>query len=139
MNFQNYIDFANGNPVCFLATQDGNQPRVRAMFFCFADETGFYLQSGTMKNLYTQIKRNPNIELCFYNPEEGNKMMRVSGKAEFVDDLKIRTKVLDDRPFLKPHIKTADNSEFIVFRIAHGSTHFWTMENNLLPKETIDF
>lgn len=138
MDINDCIRFANDNPVCHLATADGDQPRVRAMLFCFADDSGFYLQSGRMKDLYGQIRENPKIEICFYNQKE-NRMMRVTGTVEFVDDPKIRTRILDDRDFLKPWVKTADNPDFIVFRISRGSACFWTMETNLEPKEFILF
>ena len=37
--------FANKNPVTYIATTDGDQPRVRAFAMWFADETGFYYLS----------------------------------------------------------------------------------------------
>jgi pyridoxamine 5'-phosphate oxidase len=42
MTIQDAIRFANENPVCFLATVEKDQPRVRALAFWYADETGFY-------------------------------------------------------------------------------------------------
>ncbi len=45
------IDFANDTNFCFLATNDEDQPRVRALAFWFADENGFYFQTAD-KNLF---------------------------------------------------------------------------------------
>jgi uncharacterized pyridoxamine 5'-phosphate oxidase family protein len=66
-------------------------------------------------------------------------MLRISGAIEFVDDIKLKEKVLVDRPFLKSFGLTAQSPDLIIFRIAHGKAHFWTMENNLKPKEIIEF
>jgi pyridoxamine 5'-phosphate oxidase len=139
-NIQDCIRFTNENKVCYLATVEGDQPRVRALGFWFADETGFYFQTGSVKAFYKQILKNPKVEACFYR-QEGmiGTMLRVDGKAEFIDDKKLKEKVLGERPFLKEFGLTVDSPGLIIFRIAHGQAHFWTMENNLKPKEIISF
>jgi uncharacterized pyridoxamine 5'-phosphate oxidase family protein len=43
-DYQDCIKFANENPVCYIATMDGDQPRVRGFLMWFADEKGFYFQ-----------------------------------------------------------------------------------------------
>jgi pyridoxamine 5'-phosphate oxidase len=140
MNKQACIDFANKIPICYLATTEGDQPRVRALGFWFADETGFYFQTGDVKALYDQLKINPKVEVCFYKHENSTgTMLRVSGEIEFIDDKKLKEKVLIDRPFLKSFGLTIDNPGLIIFRIANGHAHFWTMENNLKPKGFINF
>jgi len=55
MNIQEYIQFANQNPVCFLATMDGNQPRVRTVLLVKADETGFYFDLLSSKKMVKQL------------------------------------------------------------------------------------
>lgn len=57
MNFENCITFANENPASFVATVDENgQPRVRGFLMWYADKTGFYFHTGTMKPVYKQLK-----------------------------------------------------------------------------------
>jgi uncharacterized pyridoxamine 5'-phosphate oxidase family protein len=140
MNLQDCIKFTNENPICYLATVENDQPRVRAIGFWFADETGFYFQTSTTKEFTHQLIKNPNTEVCFYR-QEGiiGTMLRISGKVEFVDDLKLREKVLEDRQFLKSFGITINSPALVLFRIAHGEAHFWTMENNMKPKEYIEF
>lgn len=134
------IKFANENYLCFLATTEGDQPRVRALGFWFADESGFYFQTGSMKEIPAQLENNPHAEVCFYH-QEGmiGTMLRIAGKTEFVNDVKLKEKALQDRPFLKNLGMSAESPELILFRIAHGEAHFWKMENNLKPKEIIKF
>ena len=140
MDIFDCIKFANENPVCYLATADHDQPRVRALGFWFADETGFYFQTSTTKEFPHQLKKNPKTEICFYKHESMiGTMLRISGKAEFLDDVNLRIKALNDRPFLKSYGVTVDSPKLVIFRIAHGEAHFWTMENNLKPKEFIEF
>lgn len=66
-------------------------------------------------------------------------MMRVAGEVEFINDRAMKEKALIDRPFLKDFGITPDSPQLIIFRIAHGTAHFWTMENNFKPKEYINF
>ncbi len=140
MNINDCIDFANENKVCFLATTEGDQPRVRALGFWFADETGFYFQTGSIKTMYKQLIVNPKVEACFYH-HDGliSTMLRVAGEIEFISDYKLKEKVLLERPFLKEFGLTIESPGLILFKIAHGEAHFWTMENNLKPKEMIKF
>ncbi len=137
---QDCIQFTNENPMCYLATVEGDQPRVRALGFWFADETGFYFQTASMKEIPHQLEKNPNTEACFYKHEGMiGTMLRVAGKVDFITDRALKEKALTDRPFLKSFGLTAESPELIIFRIAHGEAHFWTMEDNLKPKEIIRF
>ena len=139
MNIQDCIKFTNENRVCYLATVENNQPRVRALGFWFADETGFYFQASWSKEFPNQLKNNPKTEVCFYKQDGmiGN-MLRISGEVEFVDDIQLREKAFIDRPFLKSFGLTVDSPSLVFFRISHGQAYFWTMENNLKPKEYIN-
>ncbi len=140
MNKKDCIRFTNENRVCYLATVEGDQPRVRALGFWFADETGFYFQTGSIKEMYSQLKNNPKTEVCFYKQDKQlGTMLRIAGNAEFIDDKGLKEKILEERPFLKDFGLTSDSPGLIIFRIPHGEAHFWTMENNLKPKEIISF
>jgi len=140
MKTQDCIVFANENPICYLATSVNNQPHVRALGFWFADESGFYFQTGAIKEFFFQLKKNPKTEVCFYKHEGMiGKMLRIEGEVEFINDKLLKEKVINDRPFLKEFGLTANSPDLIIFRIAHGKAHFWTMENNMKPKEIIEF
>jgi len=140
MILQDCIKFTNENTVCYLATVETDQPRVRALGFWFADETGFYFQTGAIKEFPNQLRNNPKTEVCFYHHEGiiGN-MLRIAGEVEFLTDRSLKEKALNDRPFLKDMGLNADSPGLIIFRIAHGQAYFWTMESNMKPKEYIEF
>jgi pyridoxamine 5'-phosphate oxidase len=136
------IDFTNEVKLCYLATTDKDQPGVRALGFWFADETGFYFQTGDVKEFYHQLKENPKTEVCFFKsmPDKiPGMMLRITGEVEFLNDKNLKEKVLIERPFLKNFGFTSDSPGLIIFRIAHGKAHFWTMETNLKAKEIINF
>jgi len=138
VDFSDCIGFATQNPVTYIATNDGDQPRVRAFAMWFADRSGFYYHTGTPKSVYRQLKKNPKVELCFYAPSAGGagRMMRVSGKVEFLQDTLLEARLFKDRPWLNDLMKTApDDARVAIFRIAHGEAYFWTMENNMREHE----
>jgi pyridoxamine 5'-phosphate oxidase len=139
MNFQDCVKFANEHRICFVATTEGNQPRVRALGMWFADEKGFYFQTESVKAISKQLKENNRVELCFHAPDVGpgpGTMLRVYGKVEFVNDLALKTKVLADRPFLKgAGVKGPEDPLLVIFRIHSGEAYFWTIANNMKEAE----
>jgi pyridoxamine 5'-phosphate oxidase len=126
--------FANENPVCYVATEDGDWPRVRAFRMWFADETGFYFHTGSTKSVFKQLLSNPRIEVCFCTPNFG-KMMRVTGKAEFLDSIALKKRLVEERTFLKAIVKGPDDPLLTIFRIPSGEAHFWTMAENMRELE----
>jgi len=133
------IQFANDNEVCYIATMDGDQPRVRAFAMWFADETGFYFHTGQTKAVWSQLQANPKVEVCHYasSPTPGRStMMRVAGTVESLDDIELKRRLFEERPFLK-EIGTGRPEDPLVqvFRIASGEARFWTMGDNLREDE----
>ncbi len=129
MDFKECIDFANANKTCYLATVDGDQPRVRALGMHYADETGFYFNTENTKALAKQLEKNQKVEVCFF--AEG-KMLRVSGKVEFIDDMAIRKRFFDERPFLKDAgVKSPEDPFLMVFALRKGEAFIWTFADNL--------
>jgi len=129
MDFQDYIEFATENSVCFLATADGDQPRVRTWLLWFADESGFYFVAFSPKEVTKQLEKNPKVELCFYNnaadPKDW-KQMRVTGEIEFLDEEEIIEKAHEARSFLEPITGYSVKPILRPFRISTGEAHFWT-------------
>jgi uncharacterized pyridoxamine 5'-phosphate oxidase family protein len=130
MDFQEYIKFANENPVCYLATAEGDQPRVRPMAILFADDKGFYFQTSSVKSLCKELQNNKKVDLCFYAPGtvQKDKVLRVSGKVEFVNDMKLKEKTIAERPYLKETgMKGPEDPRLVIFRVYTGEAYFWTM------------
>jgi pyridoxamine 5'-phosphate oxidase len=131
MGLKEYADFANENKACYLATVEGDQPRVRCLSMWYADETGFYFQAQTVKALIKQLEKNPKIEIYFCT-KDFSKAMRVSGKAKAVDDLKMKAKCIEERPFVKNFgITEPDNPLLAVFHVYTGEAYFWTFADSM--------
>ncbi|MCU0847731.1 MAG: LytTR family transcriptional regulator DNA-binding domain-containing protein [Spirochaetes bacterium] len=117
-------EFANQNPVCFMATIDKVSPRVRGLLLWFADETGFYFWTDVSKDLFRQLKANPRVEICFYMKGKtfaGTRTLRISGKAEFIDDGDLLSRLYEQRGYLKKMARSV-----VVFRISSGKAVLWT-------------
>ncbi len=130
MQLSECIEFAKQHPAAGIATVEGNQPRVRVFMLWRADETGFYFQTCRYKEVCEQLAANPQVEICFFNaaPELGDmKTLRVTGEAEVLDDLEKKTQLLEEWPFLVPVHQGPENPDFVLFRVAHGEGHFWSM------------
>jgi uncharacterized pyridoxamine 5'-phosphate oxidase family protein len=138
MNVDDCLKFANQNPGSYLATVEGNQPRVRGMLMWKAIVAGTATLAIATKDLYLQLKANSKVELCFFDAKSKNMdQMRVTGQAEIVEDMKIREQLVEARPFLKQMGAGADSPKLIVFRVVKCTATFWTWATNLAPKEYI--
>ena len=138
MNFQECIQFASENPLCYVATVDGDQPHVRALLMWYADENGFYFSTMTPKRFWEQMENNPKVELCFYNNAAdlmAAKMMRVTGCVELLRDSALNTKVVEERAFLEDLAGQPIEPVMEVFRVANGEAVFWTMSDILKERE----
>jgi len=130
MDFKECVQFATANPVCYLATTDGDQPHVRALLMWFADETGFYFLTMSPKAFSKQLKANPKLEVCFYNNPptlQTAKMLRVTGKGEFLTDPALLKRGYEERKFLEDIAGQPLMPIMEVLRISSGDAHFWTM------------
>jgi uncharacterized pyridoxamine 5'-phosphate oxidase family protein len=137
MDISDCIRFAMENPVTYVATAEGDQPRVRAFAMWFADETGFYYHTGTMKRVWEQLRKNPRVELCFFSPDiaPAGKTMRVTGKVEILEDRALAARLLAERPWLAGIVSGPDDPKLGIFRVPHGEAQFWTMENNMRERD----
>jgi len=130
------FELMNGNPVFYLATIDGDQPRVRGMLLYRADENGIIFHTGAMKDLYAQIMKNPKAELCFFGK---GVQVRVSGILEKTDDKQLREEIYDHptRKFLQAWKENGIDGMLQVFILRNGTAVTWTMETNFDTKNPI--
>ena len=138
MDLQECTKFATENPACYLATVDGEQPRVRTVLMWFADEHGFYFAILSPKDVSKQLHKNPKVEICFYNnpPELQNaKQMRLRGEMEFLDDAELKKKVYGERKFLDDLAGKSVEPFMEVWRLKSGEAHFWTLTDVLKEPE----
>lgn len=141
MEKQEIIEFANNNPVCYLGTIENNRPHVRAMLLWYADETGFYFETLSPKNMSKQIHMNSQVEVCFYNQPDDvldAKELRVSGEIEFIEDKDVLERAFKSREYLEDLAGQPIKKYMEVFRIAHGDAHFWNLKTDVLKEHRLE-
>ncbi len=75
-----------------------------------------YFCTNSQKPVYAQLKANPGVSFCTY-PADFNPVLSINGQAVFVDDLALKTRALDENPFIKGIYNTPDNPVFQIFYI----------------------
>ncbi len=136
MNREEAIDLIRDAGFGYLATTDGNQPRVRPMM-PFLTEDGRQLLVALLgrSRSIEQIKKNPHVELCFVD----RKMWycRIAGKAQISEDTKKKTILWDSIPMLKQYFAGPQDPNFILAEVDIESAEAMTPHQK--TPETIHF
>lgn len=118
------FEFLKNCGVFYIATIDGDKPRVRPFGALNIFEDKLYLQTGKIKNVSKQIKINNNIEICGF---KDGKWIRVSAKAIEDDRLEAKESMLDSNPELKNmYSATDDNTEVLYLTDAVSTVYSFT-------------
>jgi pyridoxamine 5'-phosphate oxidase len=140
MELNEILKFVTDNPISFFATLDGDQPKVRALQLFSADKTGLYYSMDSNKDVYKQLKANPKVEVCFLDKKSKiGDMVRVTGEVEFVQDMDMKRKVIEARPFLKQMGITAESPGFLIMKVAKCQAYHWSRASMMEPKKYIQF
>ena len=91
----------------FLATVDGDQPRVRPFGTVDVFDGGLYIQTGKKKDVAKQMKSNPKVELCAF---KAGKWIRVAATAVLDERIEAQEHMLDSYPSLKGMYQAGDGN-----------------------------
>ena len=110
----------------YLATEEGNQPRVRPFGAINIFEDKLYIQTGKSKNVSKQMQINPNVEICCF--QEG-KWLRIEGKVKRDERREAKVSMLEANPVLKNMYSADDkNTEVLYFENAKATFYSFTEE-----------
>ena len=114
----------------YIATVDGDKPRVRPFGVVNIFEDKLYLQTGKRKDVSKQISVNPNVEICaFLN----GKWIRVSGVLVSDDRIEAKKSMLDANPSLRSmYDENDDNTEVLYFENATATIYSFTEEPKVI-------
>ena len=98
--------------VYFLATTEGDQPRVRPFGTAEIFENHLYIQTGKKKEVYKQIEKNPKVDMCGF--KEG-KWIRVTGKLIPDDRIEAKKDMLDKNPDLRRMYDENDDNTIVLY------------------------
>ena len=109
-------EFLKNAGTYYLATVEGDQPRVRPFGTALIFEGKLYIQTGKVKPCSKQLAANPKAEICAF---AGGKWIRIAG--ELIDDDRFEAKkaMLDAYPNLRGSYSEDDgNTQVLYFQNA---------------------
>jgi len=132
MEIERVCKFLKDAEYYFLATVEGDQPRVRPFGTANIFENKLYIQTGRVKAVSKQILKNPKVEICAFKNGE---WLRLSG--ELVEDSRFEAlkSMLDAYPELRSmYSETDGNTQVFYFKNAKATFYSFTK-----APETITF
>lgn len=96
----------------YLATLDGDQPRVRPFGTIHIFEDKLYIQTGKGKNVAKQINAHPKVEICAM---KGDEWIRVAGTLVPDDRIEAQESTLGEYPSLRAMYTTGPNGNTAVY------------------------
>lgn len=111
----------------YIATMDGDQPRVRPFGAAVEIDGKTYICMNNTKKVYQQLLKNPKAEI---SGMVGGKWFRITGKLVRDDRYEARAEFLKQRPV--PMYKPDDG----IFEVFYFSDLSGTLESFREPKET---
>ncbi len=116
----------------YLATAEGDQPRVRPFGTVHVFEGKLYIQTGKKKDVSKQLAANPKAEICAF---KDGVWLRVAGKLIEDDRVEARKSMLDAYPDLRAMYDENDgNTQVLYFQDAVATFSSFTA-----PAETVRF
>ena len=116
----------------YLATVEGDQPRVRPFGTILLYEGKLYIETGKVKNVSKQLAANPKAEICAF---KGGKWLRVAGELINDEDRAVKVAMLEKMPSLKAMYAPDDgNMQMLYFKNATATFSSFTE-----APETIEF
>ena len=110
----------------FLATVEGDQPRVRPFGTILLCDGKLYIQTGKVKDVSKQLAANPKAEICAF---KDGKWLRVCGELVSDDNHDAKVAMLEKMPSLKAmYSADDDNMQMLYFKNAVATFSSFTEE-----------
>jgi len=93
------LEFLQESGTFYLATTEGDQPRVRPFGAVFEFENKLYIATNNTKNCFKQMLENPKVEISSMN--KNGQWIRVSGEVANDDRCEVKEFALEAVPVLK--------------------------------------
>ena len=116
------LAFLQENKIFYIATIDGDKPRVRPFGLAVELEGKLYFCTGSAKPVYCQLQVNPQTEICATSP--AMEWVRIAGKAVFDANLDAKRKAFEQMPMLADIYGNPENPAFEVFYLTDAEVTF---------------
>ena len=115
-NLAKVIKFLDEAQTYYLATVEGDQPRVRPFGTALVYNNKLYIQTGKVKPVSHQLKANPKAEICAF--KDGT-WVRIAGELIEDETRKVKTLMLEKMPMLRNMYNEDDgNMQMFYFKNA---------------------
>ena len=98
--------------VYFLATAEGDQPRVRPFGTAHIFEGKLYIQTGKVKPVSKQIACNPKVEICAF---KDGAWLRLAGELVNDDRVEAKKSMLDAYENLRAMYNENDDNTQVLY------------------------
>ena len=118
----------------YLATIDGDQPRVRPVSPVRTDRFTVYVANLGIYHKTAEIAANPKVELCYL--DDKHDQVRITGVAEIVTDRPLLQSIWDANPLLRQYLGSLENPQLIVYRVRPVRVRFmreWALDYHEVP------
>jgi uncharacterized pyridoxamine 5'-phosphate oxidase family protein len=120
-------EFLKENSPFYIATVDGDQPRVRPFGAVDIFEDKLYIQTGNVKDVFKQMMNNPKVEISTMGKD--GRWLRVTATVIRDDRLEARQHMLDTNPILKGKYAADDgNCEVLYLKDAVATFYSFNEE-----------
>ena len=130
MDKKEILAFITKNPTAYLANVEGNKPHVRALGTYRADENGIVFAIQSYKDVYKQLLKNPETEICYF---ADGVQIRVAGRLQESKELALRNEITEKRPFYKPGVEKEGWDYVGVFILKKGKATIMDMKGPPTP------
>ncbi len=130
---KSYQAFLTENPNGTMATANHGAASTRIFQVLWAENDKVYFCTSNEKPVYSQMKENPTVSFCTWNPATFESVV-LNGKAVFVDDLAGKTRALDENPPIKGIYEEPTNPvfELLYIDVAQVETFSFTQGGNTI-------
>ena len=111
-NAERACEFLKKAGTYYLATVEGDQPRVRPFGTAHIYEGKLYIQTGKVKDVAKQLEANGKAEICAFT---GGQWIRIAGVLKADDRLEPKQSMLDAYPALQAMYKADDGNTIVYY------------------------
>ncbi|MCD8186933.1 MAG: pyridoxamine 5'-phosphate oxidase family protein [Rikenellaceae bacterium] len=121
------IEYLRAVPAFYVATVDqNNRPKVRPFSLVYEFEEKLSLGINDTKEVYRQLEKNPYLEICAFQPEQGT-WMRVWGKVKLFKSQEANRRIFETMPALKAVYGDEKNDTLVAVSITEGQADLYSM------------
>ena len=127
-------EFLDAAGIFFLATEDGEQAKLRPLGAHIDMDGKEYFTVGDFKAVYRQMTENPLVEIVAFTPKD-RMWLRYTGRAVFEDNPKVEEMVFERLPHLRHSYNETTGRKMMLFYLEDATAMLMDIAGNGAPVE----